>query len=425
MQPSARKGIQIIAAAVLTLGVVGGLGVVSLSGLAALLATTFWPAPQRVSREAERKALAGAPQLASAAVLLDAISVPLIVLDQRGNVTRANMAARTAFPGCRTGVPISAALRAPEVLAAIDEVLQGRENRLVEWAERVPLERSFSLAIQRLPVEAVSATEHVILQASETTESRRIEAMRVDFVANASHELRTPLASILGFIETLEGPAREDEKARSRFLTIMRQQGERMARLVEDLLSLSRIEMKAHIAPSERVDLALLLPQLFDSLSGIARERAVQLRLDTSHPEARNPLPITVIGDRDELLRLFENLIENAIKYGGSGGKVDVLVRPDEDKREWRISVRDYGPGIAARHLPRLTERFYRADVQESRIQGGTGLGLALVKHIVTRHRGRLAVESIEGQGATFTVFLPMAVQTMAFEPSALRALEK
>jgi two-component system, OmpR family, phosphate regulon sensor histidine kinase PhoR len=235
----------------------------------------------------------------------------------------------------------------------------------------------------------------------ETTEARRIEAMRVDFVANASHELRTPLASILGFVETLQGPAREDAAAREHFLTIMANQARRMARLIDDLLSLSKIEMSAHIPPSEAVDLASSVAQVVDALSGIARERGVEVRYS---PPAT---PAMVIGDRDELLRLIENLIENAIKYGQSGRYVDIAISSGEEDAATTLSVRDYGPGIAAEHLPRLTERFYRADVQESRVLGGTGLGLAIVKHILSRHRGRMVVESEPGNGATFRVTLP------------------
>jgi two-component system phosphate regulon sensor histidine kinase PhoR len=229
--------------------------------------------------------------------------------------------------------------------------------------------------------------------------------MRADFVANASHELRTPLASLSGFIETLQGSARDDAQARQRFLGIMKAQANRMARLIDDLLSLSRIELKAHLQPATPVDLVGIVRQVADSLQTLARDRGVEIKIEK--PEK----PLAVRGDRDELIRVFENLVENALKYGAPGKRVDIsLARKvgSGGEEEATVSVRDYGPGIADEHIPRLTERFYRVDVAESRAQGGTGLGLALVKHIVARHRGRLVINSVLGKGATFTIRLPL-----------------
>jgi two-component system phosphate regulon sensor histidine kinase PhoR len=229
--------------------------------------------------------------------------------------------------------------------------------------------------------------------------------MRADFVANASHELRTPLAALSGFIETLQGPARDDAGARERFLAIMGAQARRMARLIDDLLSLSRIELNAHRRPDTPIDLVPIVRLVADGLETLARDRGVAV-----HVEAATS-PLMVLGDRDELLRVFENLVENALKYGAAGKRVDIalsLGQTAEGEPEARVAVRDYGPGIAPEHLPRLTERFYRVDVTESRAQGGTGLGLALVKHILNRHRGRLSIDSTPGQGATFTIHLPI-----------------
>jgi two-component system, OmpR family, phosphate regulon sensor histidine kinase PhoR len=239
----------------------------------------------------------------------------------------------------------------------------------------------------------------VVITVHDLTPIRRVEEMRADFVANVSHELRTPLAVITGFIDTLQGPAREDAAARERFLGIMQAQAWRMARLIDDLLSLSRIELRAHQRPDTPVDLVPIVRQVVDGLQTLARDREVAI--DVTAPAE----PLIVLGDRDELIRLFENLIENGMKYGASGKRVDIALAPDG--KEARVSVRDHGPGIAAEHLPRLTERFYRVDVGESRAQGGTGLGLALVKHILNRHHGRLTIDSREGEGATFTVRLP------------------
>jgi two-component system, OmpR family, phosphate regulon sensor histidine kinase PhoR len=246
----------------------------------------------------------------------------------------------------------------------------------------------------------------VLLAFHDLTPLRRVEEMRADFVANASHELRTPLAALSGFIDTLRGSAREDPAARERFLPIMQAQADRMARLIDDLLSLSRIELNAHLRPDKQVDVGALVRQVADSLQTLARDRNVEVKTIGSSA------PLLVPGDRDELIRVFENLVENALKYAASGKRVDIALSVGEGpdgKREARIAVRDRGPGIAPEHLPRLTERFYRVDVSESRAQGGTGLGLALVKHILNRHGGRLTIESAPGQGATFTVHLPIA----------------
>src|SRR3569623_1839747 len=229
-------------------------------------------------------------------------------------------------------------------------------------------------------------------------------AVRAVFVANASHELRTPLAALSGCIDTLQGPAREDPKARERFLGIMHAQATRMARLIDDLLSLSRVELNAHVRPEARVDLLAILRQVIDGLEVLANDRGVAI--ETQIPQEA----VFIAGDTEELLRVFENLIENGLKYGASGGRVTVsLTRPspEEGVGEVRVAIRDYGPGIAPEHLPRLTERFYRTDVGDSRAQGGTGLGLSLVKHIVSRHGGRLLIESVFGKGATFTVCFP------------------
>ena len=243
----------------------------------------------------------------------------------------------------------------------------------------------------------------------DLTPLRRVEEMRADFVANASHELRTPLAALSGFIDTLQGPAKDDAKARERFLGIMHAQATRMARLIDDLLSLSRVELSAHVRPDTLVDLVPIIRQVVDGLEPLAGERQVAIEVDL--PEQA----VTIAGDREELLRLFENLIENALKYGASGGRVMVSLTTFEPPKpisgegapEYRVMVRDFGPGIAPEHLPRLTERFYRVDVGDSRAQGGTGLGLSLVKHILARHRGRLLIESVPNQGATFTACFP------------------
>jgi two-component system phosphate regulon sensor histidine kinase PhoR len=332
---------------------------------------------------------------------------PVVALDRDGRVVALNERARALAPALRQGEPVSFALRMPELIEAIGRAAaQGEEQRVV-YFERVPLDRWFETIVMPVKREAGATRPDLVLMTfHDLTPLRRVEEMRADFVANASHELRTPLAALLGFIETLQGSAREDAKARARFLAIMQEQARRMARLIDDLLSLSRIELNAHRRPDTPVDLVPIVRQVADGLETLARDRGVTLHID-----AANPLPVH--GDHDELVRVFENLVENALKYGAAGRRVDVklgLGASADGEPEALVSVRDYGPGIAPEHLPRLTERFYRVDVGESRAQGGTGLGLALVKHILNRHRGRLTIDSAPGAGATFTIHLPTAV---------------
>ena len=338
-------------------------------------------------------------RLAAAQALLANVPDPVLLVGPDEVVAEANAAARALLPTLRLGQPLSYGLRAPDILDAVAAVRPGNSVH-VEYRTRGPAERTFRVQITALPA-ADGQARGVMLFFRDLTEARRLEQMRVDFVANVSHELRTPLASLVGFIETLQGSARQDAAARDRFLEIMQSQAWRMTRLIDDLLSLSRIELREHVAPNTPVELRSIATQIVDTLTSMARDRGVEIALETSDE------PCTVLGDRDELMRVIENLVENAVKYGESGGRVDVALARRGSAIE--LSVRDYGAGIAPEHLPRLTERFYRVDVAESREKGGTGLGLAIVKHIVNRHRGRLTIESEPGEGTAFTVSIPQA----------------
>src|SRR6266446_6142751 len=297
--------------------------------------------------------------------------------------------------------------RVPEVLEVIRHARASGTSQRAEFFQRVPFDRWYEAIVTPILSSGADSRPGLLLLAfHDLTPLRRVEEMRADFVANASHELRTPLAALSGFIDTLRGSAREDPAARERFLAIMQVQADRMARLIDDLLSLSRIELNAHLRPDKQVDLGAIVRQVADSLQTLARDRDVEVKA------AGTSAPLFVPSDRDELIRVFENLVENALKYAASGKRVDIALSRGEGpdgKAEARVAVRDRGPGIAPEHLPRLTERFYRVDVSESRAQGGTGLGLALVKHILNRHGGRLTIESVPGQGATFTAHLPIA----------------
>lgn len=338
--------------------------------------------------------------------LVQALPDPSIALDRDGRVVALNASALGVAPALRAGEPALLVLRTPELINAVRRVLASRLPEQVEFSERLPAGRWFEVFINPIaaPPDALASQKDLILLTfHDLSQLRRVEEMRADFVANASHELRTPLAALSGFIETLKGPARDDAGARERFLNIMESQATRMARLIDDLLSLSRIELNAHRRPDKPVDLLSVVRQVIDALQTLACDRGVEVSI------APPPAPLVVPGDRDELIRVFENLIENALKYGASGKRVEItFARTGGGQPEAAVAVRDFGPGIAAEHLPRLTERFYRVDVAGSRAQGGTGLGLALVKHILNRHRGRLSIESRFGEGATFTVRLPL-----------------
>ncbi|QCO15240.1 PAS domain-containing sensor histidine kinase [Azospirillum brasilense] len=370
-------------------------------------------------------------QLEANESIIEALHDPLVLVGAERQVARANQAARALFGDRILDRDLAASLRNPAVLEAVDAVLKGGASRILEFSLPVPVERMFEVRVKpfqrRVPRPAPGEDgvpagtvpgRMVILTLHDITALRRSEQMRADFIANASHELRTPLSSLLGFIETLRGPAREDLEAHERFLSIMQDQASRMARLVNDLLSLSRIELDEHMPPAGKVDVLDRLDGVMAALELKAASRRIRLTL-----EAPENLP-AVVGDEDQLTQVFQNLVSNAIKYTRENTDVTVAVsladgmavgvsgpagRGGRGMPMVAVAVRDQGEGIARTHLPRLTERFYRVDAARSRAMGGTGLGLAIVKHIVNRHRGRLTIESAVGVGSTFTVYLPAA----------------
>ncbi len=363
---------------------------------------------QRLARHWRERDRATAARLVTAEAIVERAPDPLILLDGRRQIVRANRAAAEVVGSFAPPCDLAAALRNPAVLAAADAVLRSERARSVEFVMTAPVERQLRARFARID-DLTADTGAAVLTLQDITELKRVEQTRADFIANASHELRTPLATLAGFIETLRGPAREDAEARERFLAIMAGQATRMARLVEDLLSLSRIELNEHIPPQGRVALAPLLQHLADALELRAGERNMRIRLSVP-----SDLP-EVQGDRDELAQVFQNLLDNAIKYGRADTEINVeaAIRDRAPSAAGRaglariaVAVRDQGEGIAREHLPRLTERFYRADTLRSREMGGTGLGLAIVKHIVNRHRGTLEINSTLGEGPVFTVVL-------------------
>jgi two-component system phosphate regulon sensor histidine kinase PhoR len=358
------------------------------------------PWPEKEGQGLMRESAKRCQNEALLGAMIDALPEAIFVIDAEAHAVAANPAAFAVLPSLQLGEPLARSLRSPDVLDAVGRVLAGGRAEKVLWVERQPVEYCFEAHLAPLRLSGYEPAAVISLR--DITEARRVERMRVDFIANASHELRTPLASLLGFVETLQGPAREDPAARERFLGIMREQAQRMARLVDDLLSLSRIEQHLHLRPDTPVDLTMLVAHICDTLEPMAEENGLVIE-----PElAPN---VIVPGDRDELARVIENLVENAIKYGRPEGasprRVDISLRCFGSVAA--LTVRDHGPGIASEHIPRLTERFYRVDAGKSRAKGGTGLGLAIVKHIVLRHRGKLTIDSAPGAGAAFRVILP------------------
>ena len=327
--------------------------------------------------------------------LVERLPDPLMKLDTAGKLVWRNASAAAAF-----GTETSALLRHPALRTALGEAAESGQPVRGKIVMAVPVVRDLDATV--IPV-----GDMVYVLVTDRTRERSVEKMRADFVANASHELRTPLASLIGFIETLLGPAADDREAQTRFLGIMGEQAARMQRVIEDLLTLSRIEISEHQPPEEVLHLIPLLERIVAGMEPMLKANAT--RIEVAIPPGLPMIP----ADADQLTQVFTNLLDNAIKYGKRGGCIRLTAaRADQDARFEAngvlVCVADDGAGIAREHIPRLTERFYRVDKGRSRAVGGTGLGLAIVKHVINRHRGRLVIDSVEGQGTNFTVWLPV-----------------
>ena len=394
----------------LVIGTIAGGGVVLFAGpglfwalvalgLAVMLIVQFVTFQEPILRPPEQTTddpLAALPPLTR--VLLDQLPIPVMLLDDDERVLFVNHSMRDVLGPGLDRKRASSVLRNPDVLSAIAAARRGFATN-VPFSLPVPIERHYQAYAARISV-SPSVTA-VLLH--DLTMVRRSEQLRADFIANASHELRTPLAAVSGFIETLRGHAKDDPVAREQFLEIMGVEAARMRRLIDDLLSLSRIEMNEHVKPEGRIDLEGVVRQAAAALKPLAAQDGITIAV-----EAQGGIAPVVMGDQDELAQLFQNLIHNAIKYGREKGQVQITVGQSPDGQVF-ASVRDDGEGIAPTVIPRLTERFFRVDVKRSRERGGTGLGLAIVKHIISRHQGRLGIESKLGEGSVFTVFLPPA----------------
>ncbi|OIQ44811.1 MAG: two-component sensor histidine kinase [Roseobacter sp. MedPE-SW] len=338
---------------------------------------------------------------------LEAMPLPSVLVDQTERFIGANRLGFDLLGDHILGRHFTTILRQPSVAGAIEKCLEDRGNRAARHLSNDEAQDT-TYEVSLRYVTGIGAVEGgaVLISFTDVTEREQANQMRRDFVANVSHELRTPLTALMGFIETLRGAARDDADARDRFLSIMEGEASRMNRLVGDLLSLNRVESKERIRPKEEMDLVSHLTSTLKTMQPLAAADNVSLKFEPPSD------PVMIIGDPDQLLQVFINLVENAIKYGGDQVEMTVeLLERDPSLRAAavRVKVIDNGAGIDPIHLPRLTERFYRADNHRSREQGGTGLGLAIVKHIVNRHRGRLRVSSDLGVGTCFAVTLPMS----------------
>ena len=337
--------------------------------------------------------------------------------DHTGRIVAANDLLEHVFGVAEVRKHLASVIRAPQVLGALDLALAGKGSQRVEFQIMGTPEQNFEAYVS--PIEGDDrVVRGAMIVLRDLTKAQRVEQMRADFVANASHELRTPLASLTGFIDTLRGHAKDDPEAQERFLGIMSEQATRMRRLIDDLLSLTRIELNEHVRPSGSVNMGDVVEEVSNALAPVAHASNIQIEI--AEPSS---LP-NVAGDRDELIQVVQNLVDNAIKYGRPQTLVTIELgtrragpgEPGPSPAVF-ISVKDHGEGIAREHIPRLTERFYRVDVRRSRAIGGTGLGLAIVKHIVNRHRGRMQIDSKVNEGSTFTVYLPLATDIGSAEP--------
>ena len=342
----------------------------------------------------------------SVQTILNGLSVAVFVIDAHQIIRFGNLAAKERFGIKAKDDELFSVIPAIECKKAANRVLKGETTVSLELTLQDVVPTTFRLIVTRLDAELTGKKARAIISLEDISHIREAEQMRIDFVANVSHELRSPLTSLSGFIETLQGPAKNDPQARERFLDLMLNDAQRMSRLIGDLLSLSKLQASERFAPQETVNLDNILRRVVASLEPISNSEETSISLTVSEN-----LPM-VIGDTDELTQVFQNLIENGIKYSKRGTEVIVVAEPDPShENQLRISVRDHGEGIDPQHIPRLTERFYRVDKGRSRDMGGTGLGLAIVKHILIRHRAYLHIDSKLGLGSIFSVFLPVAEQ--------------
>ena len=368
-----------------------GMAVAGVSFYIALIVFAIWTGTLWLAApkppQPDRKDGDGVFTRASVGDLIEHSATPML-LTQGSRVTTANLSARRLLGSHLVDQDARVAFRHPEAIALLSRdaagsaIIRGLERRRDIWSmNRQPIGDGFAV------IELVNRTSEADISRAHT-----------DFVANASHELRTPLASIIGYVETLlESPGSLDGGTSNKFLATIAREARRLQHLVDDLMSLSRVEAEKHDQPEEEIGFASLVERAARDAAGSERLDRLELQCDS---------PVLIAGDSQQVEQLVRILVDNALKYGDDDKMVSVTVDTSV-KGEATLTVKDRGEGIAAEHLPHLTRRFYRTDPGRSRASGGTGLGLAIVKHIVERHRGRLDIESVRGEGTTVTVRIP------------------
>lgn len=318
----------------------------------------------------------------------------MIIVDKQGAIQDLNIKAKSLFPHLGKNIQIKSILRTPLIYEAFEELAETDKQFIsVDFSLRSPNEQNFHAII-------IKDDKGFFIHLQDITEQKRALQMHADFVANVSHEMRTPLASICGFIETLQGPAKDDPKATEQFLAIMDAQAKRMKSLVDGLLSLSRIELNRHIKPTDRIELSGIMTDVTVACEPLARHKNIHILYKG------DMTPRYALGNRDEIFQVLQNLVENAIKYSDDNKQIALDIT-ENNHQEWILSVHDQGRGISSEHIARLTERFYRVDDARNRKEGGAGLGLSIVASILARHQARLEIESEINQGSIFKAIIP------------------
>ena len=356
--------------------------------------------------------------------ILNKLEDAIIVLDSDQKIVFQNSHSIDLFENNYTGQNITNLIRSPIILETLESVYKNKKTKIIEYNSEYgqnlsPRSTNFynvEISYEKNHLQLTNTKDNYVILMKNITPLKNIEKVRSSFIANVSHELKTPLATIMGFLETIRGPAKDDQKSMSKFLGIMDKETIRMKRLIDDLLVVSKIESDEHIHPTKKVNLIKTLNNVIESLKEYALKKNIQIR--TNYQLSEN---LSVLGNEDELVQVFTNIIDNSIKYGKINSSIDIKAEEvkeqtdqSEDKKLFpqlilKISVKDESDGIHAKHLSRLTERFYRVDAARSKEIGGTGLGLTIVKHILNKHRGHLDIKSEINQGSTFTVELPIA----------------
>ncbi len=336
-------------------------------------------------------------------VIIDELEDQFFALNKFNIIKYANPSALKRFGSSLIDKNISSIIRKPELIENIEKAIVENKTKSIDVEIDLPSYQFYKIYIIPGPTHLFTEPDSVVLFLKDFTEITKAQKFKTDFVANVSHELRTPLMAIKGSLETIEGPASDDEKAKKKFMKIMTDQSNRMENLINDLLILTRIELEEHIRPNSSVDINDLFKTIISNFEVILKKKKLNINLSLANPTI-------VIGDEKKLQTVFSNLLDNAIKYSNDNKSIFISSKISDGKlleKNFMISIEDEGVGIPQRYISRITERFFRVDLEQSNKVGGTGLGLAIVKHIVTQHRGHYEILSEENQGTEIQIYLP------------------